>query len=99
MSDTDPTSGFITRNSQTAEQWEAAQAERRAAALADQPAPEQQWGTVGQGTAGRQPVDSTFSAANLSDHQFFLAHRAEILEAAKRGELEGQPGYTSTPTN
>ena len=90
---------FNVRNSQTAEQWEAAQAERRAAALADHPAPEQQWGDVGQGMAGRQPVASTSTAATLADHDFLLAHTAEILAPhTHRTHPAARTLTTRTPT-
>jgi hypothetical protein len=54
MSDTDR---FITRNSMSSEDYSRAQAEARMAARRAEPAPEQQqWGDVGQGMAGREPV-------------------------------------------
>ena len=90
---TDPRTGFVTRNSQTDEEFTA---ERAAAREAATPEPFTGPGDVGQGVRG-EPTPSGFTLAQLSDHGFYEAHKAEILAAAARDELPGQSGYTTDP--
>jgi hypothetical protein len=63
-------SQFETRNSQTAEEWQQDQAERRMAAT---PEPGPLFGNIGQGT--REIVDESFTAANLGNFAFYQAHQ------------------------
>lgn len=88
---TDPRTGFVTRNSQTDEEWKAERAAAREAATSGAfTGP----GTVGQGVRG-EPTPSGFTLAQLSDHGFYQAHKADILAAHARGELPGQDNYTT----
>jgi hypothetical protein len=87
-------SQFETRNSQTAEEWQQDQAERRMAAT---PEPGPLFGNIGQGT--REIVDETFSVANLSNHAFYMKHKADILAAAARQELPGMANFAAGPNN
>jgi hypothetical protein len=92
----DPRTGFTVRNSTSEDQQRMAQAEARHAARVAAEVPPT-FGTVGQGP--REVADESFSLANLSDHSFYQAHKAEILAAAARNELPGQANYASGPTN
>jgi hypothetical protein len=83
---------FQARNSLTDEEFAVSQAEARIAARRE-PAPV--FGNVGQGA--REVVDESMTVANLSDHAYFAAHKAEIFAAAARGELPGQYAYSTTP--
>ena len=70
-------------------------AEIRAAAI--EPEPSRVFGNVNQGA--RDSVDETFSSSNLGSFTFYQAHKAEIIAAAARGELPGQPNHATSPTN
>jgi hypothetical protein len=98
MSSTDPETGFVTRNSQTAEEYAIDQAKARMAARRAEPAPEQEWGNVGQG-AGRGTVDESFTVANLNNFTFWTEHRDQILEAARKQELPGQANSAAGPND
>lgn len=84
---TDPRTGFTIRNSLTAEQWEQAQTQAREAAT---PEPPTTMGTVGQGAGLNQDTTGPLDLAKLADHQYWLAHKAEVFAAASRGEMPGQ---------
>lgn len=81
---TDPRTGFITRNSQTDEEYLASQAALREAAQA---APAPAWGNVGQGATLNEDTTGTFDPNKLGDFAYYQAHKAEILAAAARGDL------------
>lgn len=88
MTTTDPKTGFTVRNSATNQEVRDAEAAARQAAA--QPEPETAWGNVGQGAGRNEDDRGPFDAARMSDHRYFLEHKAEIFEAAARGELPGQ---------
>ena len=98
MSDTtDPTSGFITRNSFTREEWDQALTAAREAAQSGRLEPT--FGDVGQGVGLNQETRAPLDLTRLNDHAYWTQNKAQILAAAAAGELSGQPNSTDSLNN
>ena len=86
---TDPKTGFRISDTATPEptpeELEQTLTDRRAARLHVLTAEPVVFSDIGQGVRG-EPVHS-LDPDRLNDHQYFLANKARILEAAARGDL------------